>query len=242
MLGYPDKASALGKEKDDHARQRGNPFDLGFALTTGSQVLDYRCEPDRLLDCAEEAEKLGRMHSIPFISEVLAQLIKGVAWLTAGRLHEAIVILKDASARWTTHGVNVWMPYFKAVLGEGVALSGDIMGGLSLVGEALDQIDRPGWQERVHLAEVLRLKGWMLLQLGNGHEAEWELRASLDVARKQNAKSWELRTSTTLAELLVTRGEPGAAHDLLAPIYNWFTEGFDTRDLREAKALLEELR
>jgi predicted ATPase len=116
------------------------------------------------------------------------------------------------------------------------------MGGLSLVGEALDQIDRPGWQERVHLAEVLRLKGWMLLQLGNGHEAEWELRASLDVARKQNAKSWELRTSTTLAELLVTRGEPGAAHDLLAPIYNWFTEGFDTRDLREAKALLEELR
>ena len=91
------------------------------------------------------------------------------------------------------------------------------------------------------IAETLRLKDWMLMLQGNSDAAETELRASIEWAREQHAKSWELRSSVTLAGLLERRGERDAAHGLLAPIYNWFTEGFDTRDLREAKALLEEL-
>jgi predicted ATPase len=81
----------------------------------------------------------------------------------------------------------------------------------------------------------------MLMRQGRGEEAERQLRASINVAREQEAKSWELRSSTTLADLLAKRGHRDAAREVLAPIYNWFTEGFDTRDLREAKALLDEL-
>ena len=120
-------------------------------------------------------------------------------------------------------------------------MKGSFQVALQLIDESLEQIERPGWQERVDLAEVLRLKGWMLMRQGRGEESETQLRASIDCARQQQAKSWELRSSTTLAELLVERGQRDAARELLAPIYNWFTEGFGTKDLKEAKALLEQL-
>ena len=81
----------------------------------------------------------------------------------------------------------------------------------------------------------------MLMRQRRGPEAEVQLRASINCARQQQAKSWELRSSTTLAELLAERGQREAARELLAPIYNWFTEGFDTKDLKDAKALLQEL-
>jgi len=89
--------------------------------------------------------------------------------------------------------------------------------------------------------QCLRLKGWMLMRQGRVEEAEAQLRESIDCARHQQARSWELRTSTTLAELLVERGEREAARELHIPIYNWFTEGFHTHDLKHAKALLEKL-
>ena len=133
------------------------------------------------------------------------------------------------------------MPYFRAVLAEGLALSGDLAGGLSLIEESLAQIARPGWEERSHLAEVLRLKGWMLQRQGQLAAAEENYLASLDVAREQQAKSWELRTSTSFARLWQSQGKRKEALELLKPIYNWFTEGFDTKDLKEAKALLDGL-
>jgi len=82
----------------------------------------------------------------------------------------------------------------------------------------------------------------MLMRQGKSDEAVTQVRASIECARQQQAKSWELRSSTTLAELLAERGQRKVAYDLLAPVYNWFTEGFDTRDLKEAKALIDELR
>jgi predicted ATPase len=123
-----------------------------------------------------------------------------------------------------------------------LALSGEIAGGLRLIEDSLTQIARPGWEERCHLAEILRLKGWMLVLQGDLEGAEQNYRASLDWARQQQAKSWELRTSTSLARLWQSQGKCQEAYELLAPVYNWFTEGFDTKDLQEAKALLAELR
>ncbi len=133
------------------------------------------------------------------------------------------------------------MPYWRAVLAEGLALSGDIEGGLQLIEDSLTQIARPGWEERWYLAEILRLKGWMLALQGDLAGAEQNYLASLDVAREQQAKSWELRTSTSLARLWQQQGKQPEAHKLLSDVYNWFTEGFDTKDLQEARALLEEL-
>jgi predicted ATPase len=144
--------------------------------------------------------------------------------------------------RWNAGGAEHFMPYMRAVLAEGLALSGDLAGGLSLIEESLIQIARPGWEERWHLAEVLRLKGWMLQQQAKLDAAEENYLASLDVAREQQAKSWELRTSTSLALLWQKQGKCDDANRLLSPIYNWFTEGFETKDLKEAKALLAELQ
>jgi predicted ATPase len=110
-----------------------------------------------------------------------------------------------------------------------------------LLSECLDQIERPGWHDRVWLAEVLRLKGWVLMRQGRRTEAEAQLRASIECARRQQARSWELRSSKTLAELLIECGQRDAARQLLAPLYDWFTEGFETLDLKEAKALLDAL-
>ena len=91
------------------------------------------------------------------------------------------------------------------------------------------------------MAEVLRLKGWMPQQQGKLAAAEENYIASVDVAREQQAKSWELRTSTSLARLWQNQGKCKEAYGLLAPVYDWFTEGFDTKDLIKAKALLETL-
>jgi predicted ATPase len=92
------------------------------------------------------------------------------------------------------------------------------------------------------LAEVLRLKGWMLARHGEPAEAEAQLRASIEAARCQQAKSWELRSSTTLAELLIEQGRREDAAVLLGTVYDWFTEGFETHDLTDARALLVHVR
>ena len=118
---------------------------------------------------------------------------------------------------------------------------GDVDDALRLVDEQIAQVERPGWEERLHYAEILRLKGWMLSLKGDLAGAEKNYLASLDWAREQQAKSWELRTSTSLARLWQSQGKRKAARELLAPVYNWFTEGFDTKDLKDAKALLGEL-
>jgi hypothetical protein len=112
---------------------------------------------------------------------------------------------------------------------------------LHLIDEIIAQVERPGWEERLYYAETLRLKGWVLSLKGDPEGAERNFLASLDWARRQQAKSWELRTSTSLARLWQSQGKRRDACDLLAPVYGWFTEGFDTPDLQEANALLDEL-
>jgi len=241
ILGYPDQALQLREAMDTHARRRQHPFDIGYALTFGGQVWDLCREPEALLASVEESDRLGRAHSLPFISEVLAQMLRGIAYLRAGRLEECIPQLRGALDKWTAGGALLWMPYLRAVLAEGLALRGDLEGGLTLVEESLNQISRPGWEERSHQAEVLRLKGWMLQERGERAAAEESYLASLDVAREQQAKSWELRTATSLARLWRSQGKRQEARELLTSVHGWFTEGFATRDLIEAKALLDEI-
>jgi predicted ATPase len=241
MLGYPDRAVQVLQANDTHARWRGHPFDLGWMLTMGSYIWDLRREPERALAWVEEAERLGRAHSLPFISDVLAQVWKGLAWLRAGRLAEGIPQLREAMETYYAHGGELMMPYYRVVLAEGLVASGDRESGLRLIEESLTQIGQPGWEERCYLAEILRLKGWMLTLQGDLNGAEQNYLASLDWARQQQAKSWELRTAISLARLWQQQGKKAEAHKLLSEIYHWFTEGFDTKDLQEAKALLAEL-
>jgi tetratricopeptide (TPR) repeat protein len=241
MLGYPDQAVQVSDETNAHARLLGHSFNLGWALTIGAYAFDYRREPEQLLERLGEADRLAREQSIPIFCQVIVPGLEGLARLRSGQLSESISLLHRSIESWISLGGYNGMPYTKSALAEALALQGNLEAGLHLIDESLEQIERPGWQERVCLPEVLRLKGWMLIRQGRSEEAEAQLRASIDCARQQQAKSWELRSSTTLAELLAQRDRRDAARELLAPTYNWFTEGFDTKDLKDAKALLDDL-
>jgi tetratricopeptide (TPR) repeat protein len=238
MMGYPDQAVIIAEETNAHARKIGQHFNLAFALTFCSQVYFYRCEPDRLLERCEEADELGREQSMLFVRQILVPAIEGLVRLRQGRFAEAIDLLTLSIDRRIKRGQKFLLPHYRSALAEAHARNGNLEGGLQLIEECLEQIERPGWEERVWLPEVRRLKGWMLLQRGRMEPAEEEFVASIDCARRQQAKSWELRSSISLARLWNTLGKRQQAHEMLAPLYGWFTEGFDSKDLKDAKRLL----
>ena len=191
---------------------------------------------------AEECDRMGRENSMPVLWALWAPLRRGLALIREGRAAEGIPPLKAGMAFWDSIGGKVWSPYGNSILAEGMALTGDLDSALHLIEEQIAQVERPGWEERIHYAEILRRKGWMLSLKGDLQGAEKYYLASLDWAREQQAKSWELRTSTSLARLWQSQGKGKEALGLLKPVYDWFTEGFDTKDLIEAKALLDQVR
>ena len=240
-LGYPDQALLVENEKDAHARLRGHPFDLGWAIVAGAHEFDRRWRFEDLLKRTDECERLGRENSLPLMWGMLAPISRGQALLQGGKSAEAIAPLKAGIAAWEETGGKNCLPTKKALLAEALALTGDLDNALHLIDEAIAQVERPGWEERFSYAEILRLKGWILSLKGDLESAERNFLASLDWARRQQAKSWELRTSTSLARLWQSQGKLRDAYELLAPVYGWFTEGFDTKDLKDARALLDEL-
>lgn len=241
MLGYPEQARQRSDQARAHAQADGHAFNLVWALAFSAYVFAYRREPRRFLERVGEADCLAREQGLSFIYEVSVPQARGIAELQNGRPRQAISLLRQGIERWTKTGGHVRIPLVKSALAEAVALEGDSETALELIDECLEQIERPSGQERLWLAEVLRLKGLILMRQDRLDEAEAELRASIECARQQQAKSWELRSATTLATLLAKRGQRDAARDLISPIYAWFTEGHDTKDLKEAGVLLEGL-
>jgi predicted ATPase len=135
------------------------------------------------------------------------------------------------------------LPWYLALLAGAYGIVGQTAEGLDAIAEALAQV--ASTNERFYEAEIYRVKGELLLQHGGpdgAAGAEACFRQALDIARLQSARSWELRAATSLARLWRDQGKRTQARDLLAPIYDWFTEGFDTADLKDAKALLDELK
>jgi len=241
MLGYPEQARRACAASAARARAAGHAFNLVWALTFSAYVFAYRREPDRFLEQVDEANQVASEQGLAFISQVSVPQARGIAELQNGRPREAQALLRQGIERWTSHGGRVRVPFVKAALAEAVALQGDLPGGLALIDECAAQIAEPWSEERLWLAEVLRLKGWMLAAQGRDAEAEAQLNAAIACARAQGARSWELRSAVTLARHLAARGRAAEGRALLAPIYGWFTEGWDTRDLVDAKALLDEL-
>jgi class 3 adenylate cyclase/predicted ATPase len=238
ILGHPEQAVKMINAAQAHARRLGHPFNLGWALTIGAEVFDFLHEPDELLKRVEEGDRVGRENSLPFLTEFLVSNFSGIALIRKGRVAEGMALLERGIAVWEEGSGRANSPYYKSVLAEGMAQAGDLAGALVLIDEVIAQVERPGWEERYYYAEILRIKGCMLLLKGAPAAAERAYTVSLDWARQQQAKSWELRTATGCARLMRDQGRVGEAYDLLAPIYGWFTEGFATKDLRDAKALL----
>jgi predicted ATPase len=152
-----------------------------------------------------------------------------------------IAQMRQGLAAYLATGAELGRPRQLAMLAEAYGRVGQTAEGLAILAEALTTVHKTG--ERSYEAELYRLKGELLLQqpAGSGDEAETCFRQALDVARRQQAKSWELRAAMSLSRLWQQQGKQDEAYDLLMPIYGWFAEGFDTADLQEAMVLLEEL-
>jgi predicted ATPase len=241
MLGYPQQAVRISDAAHDHARRLGHPFYLGWALTVGAQLFDYLREPEEWLRRIEEADRAGRENSLPLVTECLVPVHSGIALIRKDQVAEGVASLVRGLAVWEARGGRNHSPYWKSVLAEGMARLGDVGGARKVIDEIIAQVERPGWEERCYYAETLRIKGRMLALNGDPAGAERAYIASLDWARQQQAKSWELRTATSYARFMREQGRARDARDLLAPAYAWFTEGFATKDLKEAKALLGDL-
>jgi predicted ATPase len=156
-----------------------------------------------------------------------------------GNVAEGISLLGSSLTAFRATGAEAWTPYFFALAARGYEIAGQIEEALTLLDDALRIADRTG--EHWFAAELNRHKGQALLRQGQFEAAENLYRKAFSIAKEQGAKLWELRVAVSLARLRRGQGRHAEARDLLAPVYGWFTEGFDTADLQEAKTLLDEL-
>jgi len=162
-----------------------------------------------------------------------------VALAGQGADDEAIARIREGVASWTRLGRTIFLPYGFAFLAEGLARHGDRLAALAALREGLETAAATG--EHFWDAELHRLTGTVLLAENKLDEGQASLQCAIRIAQAQQAKSLELRAATSLARLWGERRRRNEARDLLAPVYGWFTEGFDTPDLKDAKALLDEL-
>ena len=167
--------------------------------------------------------------------------LRGWALAMQGQGEAGMAQVRQGIAAWRATGAALFVPFLCTLLAEVSAHLGHPEDGLQALAEAHALVEQQ--EERWWEAETSRLRGVLLLRQPGTPQAEAEawLQRALDVARRQEAKSLELRAAMSLARLWQQQGKRAEAHELLAPVYGWFTEGFDTADLQEAKALLEEL-
>ena len=171
----------------------------------------------------------------------MATCLRGWALGVQGDVEQGIAHMQQGLTAWRTLGIEVFRPFLHTLLADVYRRAAQVKESLRVIEETLLHVDRTG--ARVNEAELHRLKGELLLQHTgpDTSQAETCFYKALNVAQSQHAKSWELRAAMSLARLWQAQDKRQEAYDLLAPVYEWFTEGFGTADLTEAQALLEEL-
>jgi class 3 adenylate cyclase/predicted ATPase len=240
MLGYPDQALQGMEETLALARRLAHPFSVVQTLHFSAHLHQLRCEP-QAAQAQAEAERALCMEQGFGPYGAWSLLPRGWAIAQQGEVAEGIAQIRQGFAGWRATGAGVAWPWFLALLAEACGKVGQLDEGLRAVEAALAAVHHN--EEHHYEAEVYRLKGELLLREGSAHqkEAEENFQQALTVARRRQAKSWELRAAMSLGRLWQRQGKQDEERQLLAPIYGWFTEGFDTTDLREAKTLLDEL-
>jgi predicted ATPase len=166
-------------------------------------------------------------------------IFRGWAKVKNGDLAEGISLLRSGSSAYRSTGAELWMPQYLTFLASAYEIARQVEAAITQL-NAARQISRQTGA-RWFLAELHRHRGQLLLRQGHSDAAEELYRKALSIAVEQEAKLWELRATVSLARLRRDQGRHTEARDLLAPVYAWFTEGFDTPDLKQAKALLDEL-
>jgi predicted ATPase len=240
-LGYPDQGRAWNDEAVTLARQSAHPYSLGFALSGAAQFHHHRREGSAAQECAEAAVRLATEQGFP-LWRARGAVLGGWALVWQGQIREGLEQMHQSMHAFAhAAGVETTRPYFLVLLADAYGMLREPREGLTVLAEALRFAETMG--ERWYAPELYRLQGDLLLQQSADHQVEAErcFHHALAIARTQQAKSLELRAATSLARLWQQQGKRREAHDLLAPVYHWFTEGFDTLDLKDAKALLDEL-
>ena len=243
LLGYPEQALTKSRDALTLAGELSHAFSLQFALNYASLLHVWRREVQRAKERAEAVITLANEHG--FINALNVGMIRrGWALARQGAVEEGIRQLRQGLDTLRDMGTALPLTHHLALLAEAYRQGGQVEAGLQALAEALTHLDNTG--ERCYEAELYRLKGECLLAQSDARckerEAEECLRQALDVARRQRAKSLELRAAMSLGRLWQRQGKRTEAHRTLAEIYGWFTEGFETPDLQEAKALLEALQ
>ena len=259
-LGCPDQALERSHEALSLAQELSHPFSLAWALHMAGRIHKYRQERQV---AQEQAEATIALSTEQGFAQWVAYgtVVRGWALAEQGQWEEGIVQMRQGLAAWRATGAELAVPEILTTLAEAYGKAAQTEEGLTVVAEALALVDKN--KEHCSEAELYRLKGELTLQQerqrapgneqqatvanarclmpdANG-EAEACFLKAINIAQKQQAKSWELRAATSQARLWQQQGKRDDARQMLAEVYNWFTEGLDTKDLQEAKALLEEL-
>jgi DNA-binding winged helix-turn-helix (wHTH) protein/predicted ATPase len=264
QLGYPDQALRRIDEALTAAQELAHPFSLAFAIFGAALIHIHRREWQAAQERARSLLPLATEQGFLFLV-AMGTFLQGRTLVEEGQAQGRLVQTQQGLTALRATGLGAFLPRLLAWLAEAHMALGQTEQGLAVLAEALEIVDKTG--EREYEAEVYRLKGELLLQqfkvqgskpvlsLVEGFqvenpqsairnpqsEAEEYFRKALAVARRQEAKSLELRAAMSLARLWQSQGKQAEAHNVLSEVYNWFTEGFETKDLQEAEALIEEL-
>jgi predicted ATPase len=237
-LGYPDRALARSNASIADARSLAHPPSLALSLSIGSRLLSLVGDNAALDERASELIALAIEQGFPYW-RALGTAYRGWVTVKNGDVTEGISLLRIGSVAYRATGSEAWTPQIIALLATACDIAGQFEEALTLLDDALQIVERTG--ERWFAAELNRRKGQLLLRQGHTEAAEELYRKALSIAEEQGAKLWELRAAVSLARLRRDQRRHAEARDLLAPVYDWFTEGFDTTDLKDAKALLDAL-
>ena len=239
-LGYPDQGRTRIDEAVTLAQQMAHPFSLNFSLIATALFHQLRREAFFTQEHTAPAMRLAKDQGFPYWM-AFGAILHGWALAHQGQAQEGIEQIRQGLVAFRATGAEMLRPHFLALLAEVYGIIGQPDAGFTALAEALLLTDatRVHWYE----SELYRLKGTLLINLSSDNQSEAEtcFHQAIAIAQNQSTKSWELRAATSLARLWHQQGKRQEAHDLLTPVYEWFTEGFDTADLQDAQALLDAL-
>jgi predicted ATPase len=242
LLGYPDQAVRRSREAVALGEELGQPGTRATALYFAIVLRQYRREGPAVREVAEAAAAIATEYGFSFWL-ASSRLMRGWALAEQGAAADGIAELRQGLAGWAAVGSVTYQTYHLALLAEALGRDGQVGEALGVLADALARMHSSG--ERFHGAELHRLRGEFLLRQGTAEgacrDAEACFLRALAVARRQQARSLELRAAMSLTRLYQKQGRQADARPALAACYGWFTEGFDTADLREARALLEQV-
>jgi predicted ATPase len=236
-LGYPDQALQQSHAAVTLAWEQSHAFSLALALNFAVELYQLRQEWQSVQEAT--AVLLALAHEQGFaLWSARAMILQGWTLAKQAQGEQGIAQVQQGLVAYQTTGAERGRPYYLLLLAEAYGIAGRPEAGLATLAEALAVLHKTG--EHIYKAEIHRLKGELLLTQSQDNQADAEacFQHALDVARHQHAKALELRAAISLTRLWQQRGKYAEARELLAPTYGWFTEGFDTTDLQEAKALL----